>query len=52
MTTTAHETRDIRPGRQRVSLAIATSLSIQGQVRTLMRDGLRTNDAEMTRRAA
>ena len=51
MTTKAHETRDIGPGRQRVSLAVATGLCVPGRVPTLMRDGLRTNDAEMTRQA-
>ena len=35
MPATAHETRDIRPGRQRVSLAIAIGLCVPGAVSRL-----------------
>ena len=66
--TTAAGTRDIRPGRQRVSVAVAIGLCMPGavsvrlaalsflrgrrEVPTLMRDGLRTDYAGMTREAA
>ena len=35
MTTTTHEPRDIRPGRQRVSLAVAIGLCLPGAVSRL-----------------
>ncbi len=35
MTTTTHEPRDIRPGRQRVSLAVAIGLCVPGAVSRL-----------------
>ena len=35
MTTTTHEDRDVRPGRQRVSLAVAFALTLPGVVSRL-----------------